>query len=94
MDAVALSDRNGLLLAWAGEDDLCEELGAIAPIIAHCPPGQLVVSGVGQSLEEVAVRPITYFGQYLYLASLGGDKTVHRALARSAEGIQRILTAN
>jgi hypothetical protein len=94
LEAVTLSDSAGLLLACAGEDDLCEELGAVAPILAHCTPGKLIVSGVGSNLDEVAVRSIDYFGQNLYLASLGGGANGHRALARSAEGVQRILTAN
>jgi hypothetical protein len=94
LEALTLSDSEGLLIACAGEDDLCEELGAVAPIIAHCAPGKLIVSGVGSHLDEVAVRAIDYFGQSLYLASLGGGSNIHRALARSAEGIQRILTAN
>jgi len=94
LEALTLSDGEGLLLASAGEDDLCEELGAFAPILAHCQPGKIVVSGSGANFEEVAVRSIDYFGQYLYLASLGGGANNHRALARSAEGIQRILTAN
>jgi hypothetical protein len=94
LEAVTLSDNEGLLLACAGEDELCEELGAVAPILAHCAPGQLSVSSAHSNFEEVSVRAIDYFGQSLYLASLGGGTNVQRVLARSAEGVQRILTAN
>ena len=35
MSALALADRSGLLLAWAGEDGVCKELGAMAPVMAN-----------------------------------------------------------
>jgi hypothetical protein len=92
LDAVALSDRNGLLVAWSGEDELCAELGAVAPMLAHCPTGSLLVSGLEG--EDVAVRPIEYFNQRLYLSSLGGGRATDSVLAHSAKGIRRILTAN
>lgn len=92
INALALSDRQGLLIAWAGEDDLCEELGAMAPIVAQCPLGSLSVTGFDG--QEVLVRSINYFGQPLYLASMGGDSGVERLITHSIAGIQRILTAN
>ena len=92
LDALCLSDGDGLLMAWAGEDDLCEELGAVAPLLAHCPEGSLMVSGLQG--EEVAVRAIEYFGQQLYLASIGGGRGTEAVLRHSAKGICRILTAN
>ena len=92
LEALCLSDGDGLLLAWAGADDLCEELGAVAPLLAHCPAGSLTVSGVKG--EEVSVRGIEYYGQQLYLTSIGGGRGSDAVLRHSAKGIQRILTAN
>jgi len=92
LDALCLSDGDGLLMAWAGEDDLCEELGAVAPLLAHCPTGSLSISGLQG--EEVSVRGIECFGQQLYLASLGGGRGIEAVLRHSAKGICRILTAN
>ncbi len=92
LDALCLSDGDGLLMAWAGEDDLCEELGAVAPLLAHCPAGSLSISGL--SGEEVLVRGIEYFGQQLYLASIGGGRGTEAVLRHSAKGVYRILTAN
>jgi len=92
IEALALSDKYGLLVAWAGEQDLCQELAALAPIMAHCPTGSLEVSGTDG--EDVSVRSIEYFGQKLYLACLGGDRGIDHLLAGSIKGIHRILTAN
>jgi hypothetical protein len=91
MSALALADRSGILLAWAGEAELCQELGAIAPVVAHGWaadwPGDI-------STEDVSVRSIECYGDHLYLASLGGGVARDALLAHSARGIRRILTAN
>jgi hypothetical protein len=90
--ALALTDRDGLLLAWAGENNLCEELGAAAPLIARGAPVAIETSNaVG---EEVVVRALDCFGEPLFLASIGGGVARDALLAHSARGIQRILTSN
>lgn len=93
MAALALTDRHGLLLAWAGEDGLCEELGAVAPLVARGAPKRLPGPGL-QGGDEVAVRAIDCFGEPLFLASLGGGVAREALLSHSARGIHRILTAN
>lgn len=90
--ALALTNRDGLLLAWAGESDVCEELGAVAPLIARGAPVKLEAPGA--QAEEVVVRAIDWFGEPIFLASLGGGVAREALLAHSARGIQRILTAN
>lgn len=92
MAALALTDRTGLLLAWAGEDAVCEELGAVAPMVLHGWPPEL--DRVSIPRDEVSVRAIECFGDQLYLASLGGGVARDALLAHSARGIHRILTAN
>lgn len=92
MAAVALTDESGALLAWAGDDSLCKELGALAPVVAHGWPPELPTASLKP--EDVAVRPIECFGEALYLASLGGGVARDALLAHSARGIHRILTAN
>jgi hypothetical protein len=90
--ALALTDRDGLLLAWAGENNLCEELGAAAPLIARGAPVAIeTTNAVG---EEVVVRALDCFGEPLFLASIGGGVARDALLAHSARGIQRILTSN
>lgn len=92
MAAVALADGAGILVAWAGEDDLCEEIGAVAPLVARGAPSRLSRRAV--SADDLSVRSIDCFGQPLFLASLGGGVARDALLAHSARGVQRILTAN
>jgi hypothetical protein len=92
MAALALTDKDGMLVAWAGEDGLCEELGAVAPLVARGAPRRLDNRGIQG--DDVAVRAIDCFGESLYLASLGGGVAREALLSHSARGIQRILTAN
>ncbi len=91
LEALVLSDADGLVVASAGEAAICEELGAIAPLVPRTlgsalPP--LLVGG------EVAVRPVSLQGQDLYLASLGGNVARDALLAASTKGVRRILGAN
>ncbi|MDH5672292.1 MAG: hypothetical protein OEZ06_09090 [Myxococcales bacterium] len=92
LSALALTDQAGLLLAWAGNDAVCQELGAVAPVVAHGWPAEWRQMELKQ--DDVAVRTIECFGQYVYLASLGGGVARDALLAHSARGIHRILTAN
>jgi hypothetical protein len=92
MAALALTDRRGLLLAWAGEDTVCQELGAVAPMVLHGWPPELDKTQIPR--DDVSVRAIECFGEQLYLASLGGGIARDALLAHSARGIHRILTAN
>jgi hypothetical protein len=92
MAALALTDHAGVLLAWAGEDGLAEELGAVAPVVAHGWPPELEAARLPKT--DVTVRPIECFGEQLYLASLGGGVARDALLSHSARGIHRILTAN
>jgi len=92
MAALALTDHAGMLLAWAGDDGLCHELGVVAPVVAHGWPPELERGPLPK--QDVSVRAIECFGEQLYLASLGGGVARDALLAHSARGIHRILTAN
>jgi hypothetical protein len=91
LSALALTNSDGLLLAWAGESTLCEELGAAAPLIARGAPVSLDTC---KSDDDVIVRAIDCFGEPLFLASVGGGVAREALLSHSARGIQRILTSN
>jgi hypothetical protein len=92
MTALALTDGRGVLVAWAGESALCQQLGAVAPMLARGAPPQ--ISMPTGSLEDVAVRAIHCFGEALFLASVGGGVAREALLSHSARGIHRILTSN
>jgi len=104
MAALALTDDAGTLLAFAGDEAVCAELGAIAPVVAHGWPAdfapvpvQIANSNAPPrtiTKEDVCVRGIECFGESLFLASLGGGVARDALLAHSARGVHRILTAN
>ena len=99
MAALALTDAGGALLACAGDEGVCQELSALAPVVAHGWPADLgqPEAREGQkpiTKEDVRVRSLECFGDSLYLVALGGGVARDALLAHSARGIQRILTAN
>jgi hypothetical protein len=104
MAALALTDDAGTLVAFAGDEAVCTELGALAPVVAHGWPADFapVPVQVANSnalprkitKDDVSVRAIECFGESLFLASLGGGVARDALLAHSARGVHRILTAN
>jgi hypothetical protein len=104
MAALALTDEAGTLVAFAGDEAVCTELGALAPVVAHGWPADFapVPVQVANSnapprtitKDDVSVRAIECFGESLFLASLGGGVARDALLAHSARGVHRILTAN
>lgn len=104
MAALALTDESGTLVAYAGDEAVCAELGALAPVVAHGWPADFapvpVVVGTSSAparsitKEDVSVRSIECFGEALFLVSLGGGVARDALLAHSARGVHRILTAN
>jgi len=92
IEVLVLADRDGLVVAAAGESAECEELGAVAPLMSRAPLGMplppLLRGG------EVAVRPLALHGQELYLAAVGGGVARDALLRHSLSGVQRIMSAN
>lgn len=92
LEALVLADQQGMVVASAGEAAVCEELGAIAPLMSRSVMGMplppLLRGG------EVVVRPLRLYGQDLYLACVGGGVARDALLSNSVSGVQRILAAN
>lgn len=92
LEALVVADDGGLLVASAGAELLCEELGAMAQAFGQTfiPPHDL------PSLEggEIAIRPLRICGEQFYLASLGGGVARDAILERTKLGIKRILDTN
>ena len=92
LEALVLSDDDGLLLSACGDSAVCRELAAIAPL--------MVRSALGMPLPpllrgaEVAVRIVHVHGQPLYLASVGGGVARDALLSHSMRGVHRIRSAN
>ena len=104
MAALALTDDSGTVIAYAGDEAVCAELGAIAPVVAHGWPANFAPVPVAVASsnalprtitkDDVSVRALECFGESLFLASLGGGVARDALLAHSARGVHRILTAN
>jgi len=84
LEAIALADADGLLVASAGDDGLCEELSALAPLVGR----SALAMGVGRAL---ATRPLCALGAPLFLVSQGGNLARDAVLSDSARGLVRIL---
>ena len=88
LDAMVVAIDNGLLVAGAGDESLCEALGAVAPMV-DCPTfdGTMPTALDGQNID---IRTMRLEGEMLYVASAGhagGDVW----LQRSINGVRRIL---
>ncbi len=92
MEAVALADARGMLIASGGVKNVCEELGAFAPLIAR----SVLPLPRPESLRgaDIAVRSVDTFGDTIYLATVGGTVARDALLAHAVSGLERILRSN
>lgn len=93
LSAVVLASQEGLTIAHAGDEDVCCELAALAPLLSR---GQFVQNDVQLTQPLLFVRAVEFEGQPLYLASCGEEATtedVDRWLAEATRGVTRILAA-
>lgn len=91
LDALVLADRQGIVVAYAGDASLCRALGAVAPLAPHAQKSCLAgLAGGG----DVTVRAIHPLGHALFLAALGGTAARDAVMTSAAQGIARILAMN
>jgi len=86
LEALALGDELGLLMAGAGAAELCDELAAVAPLFGSSnvdlPTLQVLAAGT-------EVRRLAVDGSELYICGRGGD--LDRGLLHATAGCARIL---
>ncbi len=90
IEALVLADEEGLSVAFAGDDAICAELAAMAPLMAKstlCP-----VLSIADS--EICIRPFVLYQRQLFLICLGGGMARDALLQHTVRGLQRILTSN
>jgi hypothetical protein len=94
LDALVLSDQDGLCIAAAGPADACDEVAATLPILGRKAgdfSGVLLGAGLG---SPARLQRFSVHGLDFYLCALGGnDELRNRQIARSISGISRILAA-
>ena len=88
LEALALGDELGLLVAGAGAAELCDELAAVAPLFGSATnvilPVCLDVLGSGSQVHRLAID-----GCPMFISGRGGD--LESALGSVAAGCARIL---
>jgi hypothetical protein len=88
LEALALGDELGLLMAGAGAAELCDELAAVAPLFGSAsvvlPKLGIDVLGAGTEVRRLAID-----GSELFICGRGGD--LDAALLHAAAGCARIL---
>jgi hypothetical protein len=87
LDALVLATEDGLPVAHSGEDELCEELAALAPFLSSERVSPL-------EKRTTRVRAVTLEALPLLLVSYRRDAETHPEewLEHASRGIARILT--
>jgi hypothetical protein len=92
LSAMVLADDTGMALASSGDAHLCEELAAMAPLMASAPMG-LPLSPLLKG-RDVSIRTVSVGHERLFLAAIGGTMARDAVVATSAAGLRRILASN
>ncbi len=89
LEALVLADASGVVIANSGDSSLCDELGAMAPILSQALlglPRSALLDG-----QEIAIRVMNVDGQAVFLAGVGSSSKCEKMLADSSAGVRRIL---
>jgi hypothetical protein len=90
LDAVAIGDNAGLLVAGAGAAELCDELAASAPLGAPAA-NDTVPTRFEVLSRRKQVRRLAVDGLEVFISGRGGDLGL--GLSRVAAGCARILAS-
>jgi hypothetical protein len=91
LEAVAIGDDAGLLVAGAGAAELCDELAAIAPL-GTAAANDTVPTRLDVLSRRTEVRRLAVDGLAVFISGRGGDLGL--GLSRVAAGCARILAKN
>ena len=89
LEAVAIGDDAGLLVAGAGAAELCDELCAIAPL-GLAAANDTVPTRWDVLSRRTEVRRVAVDGLEVFISGRGGDLGL--GLSRVAAGCERILS--
>ncbi|HEX3776122.1 MAG TPA: hypothetical protein VHV51_16740 [Polyangiaceae bacterium] len=90
LEAVAIGDDAGLLVAGAGAAELCDELAALAPLGSVA--NDTVPTRMDVLSRRTEVRRLAVDGVEVFISGRGGD--LGAVLGRVADGCARILGKN
>lgn len=94
MDAVALADDSGCLVAGAGAWRACQELAAYAPLLASAaaPANDVVPTRLDVLALRFEVRRLTINGVEVLLCGRGDNPAQGAGMSHAEAGCQRILS--
>jgi hypothetical protein len=93
LDALAVADTAGLLVAGAGASQTCEELAAWAPVVAHAPANDADAAASAPFAGRTSLRRLCVGGsEIVVVACLGTARTAAEELDAVSAGCQRILS--
>jgi len=92
LEALAVTDGTGLLLAGAGPSRLCDELAAWAPVVARAAANDTVPSCLDAFERRTRLKRLRVDGVEIVVASVGPEQADSPLEAVSA-GCQRILSS-
>jgi len=93
LDAVTVSDPNGLLLAGAGAARLCEELAAWAPVMGRGADNDTVPSSLDAFESRTRLRRLSVDGIQIVVTFCGARADEPAELDAVSAGCARILAS-
>jgi hypothetical protein len=91
IEALAVAEPGGVLLAGAGPARLCDEMAAFAPLAARLPANDAVPSRLDVFERRALVQRLAVDGVELIVCGMGEGERTRRELESVAEGLTRIL---
>jgi hypothetical protein len=92
LDALAVADTAGLLVAGAGAAQTCEELAAWAPVMARAAANDATPAASAPFGGGTSTRRVFVAGSEIVVACLGQARSAAEELDVVSAGCQRILS--
>jgi len=93
LQALALTDRSGLLLSGSGPARLCDELAAWAPLVGRTPDNDTMPSSLDALERRTGRRRVALDGIEIIVSTLGDGAGADREIDAVSAGLRRILAA-
>jgi hypothetical protein len=92
IEALAVAEHGGVLLAGAGAARLCDELAARAPLAAGFPANDAIPTRLDIFERRALVQRLAVDGVEIIVCGVGDGEKTRRELGTVAAGCTRILT--
>lgn len=91
IEALAVTEKGGVLLAGAGPARLCDELAALAPLATTLPANDAVPTRLDIFERRALVQRLRVDGVEIIVCGVGDADATRRELGAVASGCTRIL---